>query len=74
MVLLPFKFFKYALDKNDLFIRYKKYEKSLCKVLINRLRTKFLLNCKKSDIVPKFLRFRIIKTNHQKKKFQSTFC
>ena len=59
MVLLPFKFFKYALDKNDLFIRYKKYEKSLCKVLINRLRTKFLLNCKKSDIVPKFLRFRI---------------
>ena len=27
--------------------------------MINRLRTKFLLNCKKSDIVPKFLRFRI---------------
>ena len=38
---------------------FQHYQKSLCKLEINQCRIKFLENCKKSELIPRFLRFRI---------------
>ena len=59
MILLPYIWLKPVLEKREAYIKFKQYEKSVCKIENNRLRTKFLNDCKKSDIVPKFLKFRI---------------
>ena len=38
---------------------YLHYQKALCKLENNSLRVRFLENCKRADIIPKFLKFRI---------------
>ena len=38
---------------------YLHYQKALCKVERNSLRVKFLENCKRADLIPKFLQFRV---------------
>ena len=59
MVLLPYKYLTNKLKSNNCFNHYIKYERHICKVENNVLRIKFLENCKKADLIPKFLKFRI---------------
>ena len=58
-MLLPFKLFKKELQRSDCFKPYLDYTKFLMKLDNCALRITFLENCKSSDIVPKFLTFRI---------------
>ena len=39
--------------------QFLQYQKAICKCEIGNLRVTFLENCKKADIIPKFLKFRI---------------
>ena len=57
--LLPYKLFITELTRNNSLREYLQYEKALCKLTINIARIEFLENCRKSDIIPKFLKFRI---------------
>ena len=47
------------LQRSGCWKHYLQYQKALCKVECNSLRIKFLENCKRADIIPKFLRFRV---------------
>ena len=58
-MLLPYKLLVIELRRNDCFKFYIQYERHLCKVENNVQRINFLENCKKADIIPKFLKFRI---------------
>ena len=47
------------LKRSGCFKQFLQYQKTICKVEIGNLRVKFFENCKKADIIPKFLKFRI---------------
>ena len=47
------------LKKSNSLIKYLQYEKALCKVVNNKARIKFLEDCRRANIIPKFLNFRI---------------
>ena len=47
------------LQRSGCWKQYLQYQKAICKVESNSLRIKFLENCKRADIIPKFIKFRI---------------
>ena len=47
------------LRRNNCWKQYLHYQKAVCKVENNSLRVKFLENCKRADVIPKFLKFRV---------------
>ena len=49
----------FELDRNGLWKIFVRYRSSLQKLDMNGLRVKFLENCYKSDIIPRFLKFRV---------------
>ena len=56
---LPRRLLAYELTRNGCWRNFLHYQKALLKTETNRLRTKFLENCKRSDLIPKFLKFRV---------------
>ena len=56
---LPRKLFKIELERNDSWKNFLRYQTALRKSVDQTVRLKFLDNCLKSHIVPKFLKFRI---------------
>ena len=56
---LPYNSLILELHKIDGFKPFIQYKRHLCKLENNELRISFLESCKKSDIIPKFLKFRI---------------
>ena len=56
---LPRRLLAYELSRNGCWRNFLHYQKALLKAETNRLRTKFLENCKRSDLIPKFLKFRV---------------
>ena len=59
MDILPYKLLILELKKSNSLIKYLQYEKALCKVVNNKARIQFLDDCRRSNIIPKFLNFRI---------------
>ena len=59
IMFLPYNLLILELHKINGFKPFIQYERHLCKLENNELRISFLENCKKSDIIPKFLKFRI---------------
>lgn len=59
MFILPYKLLTIELKRSNCWKQYIIYERHLSKLENNKLRIKFLETCKRSDIVPKFLKFRI---------------
>ena len=56
---LPLRLLALELKRRDCWKEYLQYQKHLEKVEINSLRIHFLDNCKRADIIPCFLKFRI---------------
>ena len=56
---LPFRLLALELKQTGCWKEYLHYEKYLGKSEKNSLRIKFLENCKRADLIPKFLKFRI---------------
>ena len=56
---LPARLLAKELRRNNCWKQYLHYQKAVCKVESNHLRVKFLENCKRADVIPKFLKFRI---------------
>ena len=56
---LPIKLLNLELRKQNCLKEYLKYHNHLIKAVKCRLRVEFLNNCKRSDIIPRFLKFRI---------------
>ena len=56
---LPLRLLALELKRNDCWKEYLQYQKILCKVKNNNLRIKFLENCKRAELIPNFLKFRI---------------
>ena len=56
---LPERLLKIELKRNECYREYLQYMKSLDKLDKCVLRKKFLVECRNSDIIPKFLQFRI---------------
>ena len=57
--MLPYTLFKRKLQNNDCFKQYLQYKTSLTKLDNCQLRISFLEKCRDSDIIPKFLLFKI---------------
>ena len=58
-MLLPYNFFKRKLQNDNCFKQYLQYKTSLTKLDNCQLRISFLEKCRESDIIPKFLQFKI---------------
>ena len=58
-MILPYRLLAKELQRSCCWKQYLQYQKALCKVECNSLRIKFLENCKRADVIPKFLKFRI---------------
>ena len=58
-MILPYRLLATELHRNDALPLYLKYQKTLGKVQVNTLRAKYLNDCLKADLVPRFLRFRV---------------
>ena len=56
---LPLRLLALELKRSSCWKQYRHYEKTLIKVERNSLPVKFLENCKRADLIPKFLKFRI---------------
>ena len=56
---LPFRLMALELRRSSCWKQYLHYEKTLNKVERNNLRIIFLENCKRADVIPSFLKFRI---------------
>ena len=56
---LPYRLMAIELKRLDSWKNFLHYQKAACKQEINRCRIRFLENCKKSELIPRFLRFRI---------------
>ena len=56
---LPKKHLLLQLKRSDCVKQYLNYEDHLVKISNCKLRIEFLKNCKRADIIPKFLKFRI---------------
>ena len=56
---LPFRLLALELKRSSCWKQYLHYEKTILKVESNSLRIKFLENCKRADLIPNFLKFRI---------------
>ena len=58
-MLLPYRLLALELKRSRCWKQFLQYQKFVCNVKTNNLRIKFLENCKKSDLIPRFLKFRI---------------
>merc|ERR1711888_564566 len=58
-MILPYRLLAKELQRTGCWKQYLQYQKALCKVECNSLRIKFLENCKRADVIPKFLKFRV---------------
>ena len=58
-MILPYRLMAKDLQRSGCWKHYLQYQKALCKVECNSLRIKFLENCKRADVIPKFLQFRV---------------
>ena len=56
---LPRHLLAVELQRHNAWKTFLKYEDHLIKIINNELRNAFLQNCKRADIIPKFLKFRI---------------
>ena len=56
---LPVRLLALELKRSSCWKQYLHYEKTINKVENNSLRIKFLENCKRADVIPRFLKFRI---------------
>ena len=56
---LAYRLLLLELRRNHCIHGFLQYKKALCKVESHSLRINFLENCLRSDIIPKFLRFRV---------------
>ena len=56
---LPRRLLTLELKRHNCWKQYLKYEDHLIKKVNNKLRIEFLQNCKRADIIPRFLKFRI---------------
>ena len=58
-MLLPYRLLALELRRSDCWKQFRHYQKTLQKCENNLLRIDFLKNCKKAELIPKFLKFRI---------------
>ena len=58
-MLLPHRLLALELKRSNSWKHYLHYQKAICKQEINQCRINFLDQCKKNDVIPRFLRFRI---------------
>ena len=58
-IMLPYRLLAKELQRGSGWIEYVRYEKASCKLERNNLRIDFLTKCKHSEIIPRFLKFRI---------------
>ena len=58
-MMLPYRLLELELKRNGCWKDFLQYQKTLLKCDKNSLRIKFLDKCKRADIIPKFLKFRI---------------
>ena len=56
---LPYRLLAKELQRSCCLKQFLQYQKAICKLENNSLRIKFLENCKRADIIPKFLQFRV---------------
>ena len=56
---LPHRLLALELERSSCWKQYLHYQKTLIKVENNSLQIKFLENCKRADLIPRFLKFRI---------------
>ena len=56
---LPRRLLAIKLQRSSCWKEFLHYEKCICKVESNSLRIKFLENCKRAEIIQRFLKFRI---------------
>ena len=59
LMILPLRLLAIELNRNDCWKTYLQYQSALEKVENNNLRLKFIDSCIKSDVIPRFLRFRV---------------
>ena len=59
MIFLPIRLLAIELQRGCCWKQYLQYQKALHKLDNNILRVKFLDNCKRADVIPRFLKFRI---------------
>ena len=59
MIFLPIRLLAIELQRSCCWKQYLQYQKALHKLDNNILRVKFLDNCKRADVIPRFLKFRI---------------
>ena len=60
---LPFRLLATELRRKNSWKIYLDYQRSIAKVENNNLRIKFLENCLQSDLIPRFLKFRVPKND-----------
>ena len=56
---LPYRLLAQELKRSNCWKEFLHYQKAINKLEINSLRIEFLENCKRSDLIPRFLKFRI---------------
>ena len=56
---LPIRLLALELKRSGCYKQFLHYQSALIKVERNSLRIKFLENCKRADVIPKFLKFRV---------------
>ena len=59
MIFLPLRLLAKELQWDYCWKQYLQYTKALYKIDNNNLRIKFLERCKRAEIIPKFLKFRV---------------
>ena len=59
LMILPLRLLAIELNRDDCWKTYLQYQTALEKVGNNDLRLKFIDNCIKSDVIPRFLKFRV---------------
>ena len=56
---LPYRLLALELKRGTCWKQFLHYQKAVCKLETNRLRIVFLENCKRSELIPRFLKFRV---------------
>ena len=59
LMLLPYRLLACSLRRNDAWPLFLQYQKAVGKLQSNTLRLKYINECLKADIVPRFLKFRV---------------
>ena len=56
---LPYRLLAKELQRNDCWVQFVQYQRKSCKYEVSSLRIDFLTKCKQSEIIPRFLKFRV---------------